>query len=151
MSSIKNDHDFASALNHLNLEQQRVIASCFVKNVLALSDDTRLYSVIEAAAHNGDLEAAFKTAKRDSLDAHARCGAEGDWNDQAGYFVARGAQAAVEPQVRSTGKNPAWKAAMQCRMARTCTAAESDEDSHDMETGAQYLLLTDYLEQEKNP
>lgn len=151
MSVINSDMGFRQLLDALSLEQQREIGSRFVKNVLSLSEDPRLGSVVEAGAHGGDLESAFKTAKRASLDAHARCGAEGDWSDQAGYFVARGAQALVEPQVRSAGKNPAWKAAMQCRMARTCLAADSDEDSHDMETGAQYQLLSDYLEQVNNP
>jgi hypothetical protein len=65
--------------------------------------------------------------------------------------VARGVEAIVEPQIRTAGKNPAWKAAMQCRMARTCLASESDEDTHDLETGAQYQLLNDYLEKVNNP
>ncbi len=146
MSMVTNDVEFRERLDGLELEQQRVVASRFVRNVLSLSEDPRLQSVVEAAATGGDLEGAFKSAKRASLDAHARCGTEGDWNDQAGYFVARAAQAAVEPVVRTVGKSPAWKAALQCRMARTCLAAESDEDSHDLETGAQYQLLNDYLE-----
>lgn len=151
MSTINSDTRFREALEALPLERQREIASRLVKNVLSLSDDPRLGAVVEAAAHGGDLDTAFKTAKRVSLDAHARCGTEGDWNDQAGYFVARGAQAAVEPVVRTAGKNLAWKAAMQCRMARTCLAAELDEDSHDMETGAQYQLLSDFLDEIKHP
>jgi len=110
-----------------------------------LSGDSRLQQVIDAVEVGTDLATAFKSAKRVSLEAHARCGSEGDWNEQAGYFVARAAQAAVEPQVRTAGKNPAWKAAMQCRMARTCLASDSDEDTHDLETGAQHQLLTDYL------
>lgn len=146
MSTITSDARFRQLLDELPLEQQRLIASRFVESVLDLSGDTRLPAVVAAAASSSNLEVAFKTARKVSLDAHARCGSEGDWSDQAGYFVARGAQAAVEPQVRTAGKNPAWKAAMQCRMARTCLAAETDEDSHDMETGAQYQLLNDYLE-----
>jgi len=31
-------------------------------------------------------------------------------------------------------------------MARTCLAAESDEDSHDDESRAQYQILTSYLD-----
>ncbi len=151
MSRIKSDSEFRQTLDGLSLEQQRTIAARFVENVLDLSGDVRLPAVVAAAASSGDLETAFKTAKKVSLEAHARCGSEGDWNDQAGYFVARGAQAAVEPQVRTAGKNPAWKAAIQCRMARTCLAAEVDEDSHDMETGAQYQLLSDYLDEIKHP
>ncbi|MBT3309769.1 MAG: hypothetical protein HOL04_00565 [Gammaproteobacteria bacterium] len=145
MSTISNDTEFRQALDALSLEQQRTVASRFVQNVLSLSGDSRLQQVIDAVEVGTDLATAFKSAKRVSLEAHARCGSEGDWNEQAGYFVARAAQAAVEPQVRTAGKNPAWKAAMQCRMARTCLASDSDEDTHDLETGAQHQLLTDYL------
>jgi len=145
MSTISNDTEFRQALDALSLEQQRTVASRFVQNVLSLSGDSRLHQVIDAVEVGTDLATAFKSAKRVSLEAHARCGSEGDWNEQAGYFVARAAQAAVEPQVRTAGKNPAWKAAMQCRMARTCLASDSDEDTHDLETGAQHQLLTDYL------
>ena len=145
MSTISNDTEFRQALDALSLEQQRTVASRFVQNVLSLSGDSRLQQVIDAVEVGTDLATAFKSAKRVSLEAHARCGSEGDWNEQAGYFVARAAQAAVEPQVRPAGKNPAWKAAMQCRMARTCLASDSDEDTHDLETGAQHQLLTDYL------
>lgn len=145
MSTISNDTEFRQALDALSLEQQRTVASRFVQNVLSLSGDSRLQQVIDAVEVGTDLATAFKSAKRVSLEAHARCGSEGDWNEQAGYFVARAAQAAVEPQGRTAGKNPAWKAAMQCRMARTCLASDSDEDTHDLETGAQHQLLTDYL------
>jgi hypothetical protein len=86
---------------------------------------------------------AIKTA---SLEAHTRCGADGEWNDQAGYFVARAAEACIEPQVLSQGKGPAWKAAMMARMARTCLAADSDQDAHDSESQAQYHILNSYLD-----
>jgi hypothetical protein len=151
MTAISSDLEFRQALDQMDEVEQRAIAARFVENVLSLSSDQRLQQVAAAAASNTDLDAAFRVAKKASLEAHTRCGTEGDWNDQAGYFVARGAQAAVEPVVRSAGKNPAWKAAIQCRMARTCLAAESDEDTHDLETGAQYQLLSDYLEQINNP
>ena len=142
---INNDTEFRQALNGMDLEQQRVMAACFAENVLSLSDDDRIQGVVSTVIEGREIEDAFKSAKAASLEAHARCGAEGDWNDQAGYFVARAAQAAVEPQVRTGGKNPAWKAAMQARMARTCLASEEGEDSHDRETVAQYKILNDYL------
>ena len=151
MNTISSDMEFRQALEALSLEQQRYVGARFVTNVLSLSEDARLQQVVEAATSEGDLESAFKIAKRASLEAHTRCGTEGDWNDQAGYFVARGVEAIVEPQIRTAGKNPAWKAAMQCRMARPCLASESDEDTHDLETGAQYQLLNDYLEKVNNP
>jgi len=142
---INNDTEFRQALDELDLAQQRVIAACFTENVLTLTTDERPKRVVNSVIDGQEIEEAFKLAKAASLEAHARCGTEGDWSDQAGYFVARAAQAAVEPQVRSGGKNPAWKAAMQARMARTCLASEAEEDSHDRETIAQYHILNDYL------
>lgn len=142
---INNDTQFRQALDGLDLHQQRVMAACFTENVLPLTDDERPGRVVSTIIEGREIEGVFKVAKAASLEAHARCGAEGDWNDQAGYFVARAAQAAVEPQVRTGGKNPAWKAAMQARMARTCLASEAGEDSHDRETVAQYNILNDYL------
>ena len=147
--SINNDSDFRQALDGLSLERQRVVGSLFVKSVLELSDDPRVAQSLQAATEPdiGDEALGFarRTAKTASLDAHARCGADGEWTDQAGYFVARAVEACLEPEGRSGGKGPAWKAAMSARMARTCLAAESEEDSHDVESQAQYQILTSYL------
>ena len=60
--------------------------------------------------------------------------------------MARAAEACVEPEGRSQGKGPAWKAAMSARMARTCLAADGEEDSHDSESQAQYNILKSYLD-----
>ncbi len=149
MNEISNDTEFRDALDSLSPAEQRALAVRLVENVLSLSTDKRLSEVLKSAADTeaspAALAAAFKEAKVASLEAHARCGAEGDWNDQAGYFVARAAQACIETQVQSGGKNPAWKAAMNCRMARTCLASESEEDSHNSESQAQYEILGNYL------
>jgi hypothetical protein len=148
--SISNDNEFRKALDDLGLEQQRVVGSLFVNSVLELSDDPRVAQSLQAATDTeiGDaaLSLARRTIKAASLDAHARCGADGEWTDQAGYFVARAAEACLEPEGRSGGKGPAWKAAMSARMARTCLAADGEEDSHDAESQAQYQILTSYLD-----
>jgi len=151
MSTISNDQEFRAALNALSLDRQRAVGALFVENVRQLSGDRRIGQAIAAARDSAlseeDLNAARRGAKAASLEAHTRCGADGEWSDQAGYFVARAAEACVEPVVRSKGKNPAWKAAMSARMARTCLAADSDEDSHDSESAAQYKILTSYLDE----
>ena len=148
--NISNDGEFRDALAGLNLQQQRVVGSQFVKHVLELSDDPRVAQSLQAATDTEIGEAALSLVRRSvkaaSLDAHTRCGADGEWTDQAGYFVARAAEACLEPEERSGSKGPAWKAAMSARMARTCLAAESDEDSHDVESRAQYQILTSYLD-----
>ncbi len=150
MSSISNDKAFRAALDALSLDQQRAVGALFVENVVALNNDDRVARALAAARDAAISDEAMNMIRRGikaaSLEAHTRCGADGEWNDQAGYFVARAAEACVEPQVRSQAKGPAWKAAMSARMARTCLAADSDEDSHDSESQAQYKILSSYLD-----
>lgn len=150
MSTISNDSQFRDALNRLTLAQQRAVGARFVENVLSLSSDPRVAQVL-AVAKDADPSAdtvnlARRSIKAASLEAHTRCGSDGEWSDQAGYFVARAAEACLEPEGRSQGKGPAWKAAMSARMARTCLAADSDQDSHDSESQAQYNILISYLD-----
>jgi hypothetical protein len=154
MSSIANDTEMREAIAALALPAQRVLAARFVDHVLALSKDARLKRVLDTAADAdaGDeaLAGAYRTAKAAALDAHARCGADGEWIDQAGYFVARAAEATVAPQVRSHSRGPAWQAAMSARMARTCLSSSTEEDTHDQESQAQYRILADYLTEVSN-
>ena len=149
MQEITNDKEFSETLDNLSMEQQRAVGALFVENVLKLSDDPRVAKALEAAKDTEIDEDTLNLARRNikaaSLEAHTRCGAEGEWLDQAGYFVARAAEACVEPQVRSKGKGPAWKAATNARMARTCLASDTGEDAHGNERNAQYKILTDYL------
>lgn len=150
MSSVSNDKQFRDALNGLNPQQQRIVGALFVESVLGLSEDPRVARSLIAAKDMEPGEEALILARRSvkaaSLEAHTRCGADGEWTDQAGYFVARAAEACLEPEGRSQGKGAAWKAAMSARMARTCLAADSDEDAHDTESQAQYQILTSYLD-----
>lgn len=154
MSSITNDSEMRQAVDALAAPAQRVLAARFVANVLSLSDDSRLQRVLDTAARpdagEDELADAYRAAKAAALEAHARCGADGEWIDQAGYFVARAAEAAVAPQIRSYAKGPAWQAAMSARMARTCLAGEADEDTHDQESQAQYRILSEYLTEASN-
>ena len=150
MSSITNDSEFRTALDALGDQQQRAVGALFVENVISLNDDDRVAQAL-AAARDPEISEDVVTMVRHaikaaSLEAHARCGSDGKWTDQASYFVARAAEACVEPEGRSQGKGPGWKAAMSARMAKTCLAAESDEDAHDSESQAQYQILTSYLD-----
>ena len=149
MVSISNDSEFRDALESLDINQQRAVAAIFVDNVIELTDDARVTKAVAVARDAEASEDAVALARRGvkaaSLEAHTRCGSDGEWTDQAAYFVARAAEACLEPEGRS-GKGPAWKAAMSARMARTCLAAESDEDSHDSESHAQYQILSSYLD-----
>lgn len=151
MNQINNDTEFKQALQKLDAAQQRGVAAVFVEHVLSLSDDERIKRAIKVAsdssASDGEIADALKSARAATMDSSTRCGAEGNWTDQAGYFVARAAVAAVTPPAQSTSAGPAWQAAMSCRMARTSILIDDDSDevqSHS-ESEWQYQALSDYL------
>lgn len=149
MSQINNDTEFKQALQQLDSLQQRIVAAKFVEHVLTLSNDERLSSVVKLAADSNaseyELSNALKSAKAATMESHTRCGSEGNWSDQAGYFVARAAVAAVTPQAQSKAGGPAWQAAMSCRMAQTSMLIDSDDETL---TGNewQYEILSNYLD-----
>lgn len=148
MSEITNDTEFRKALDGLGLDEQRKIGADFVEQVLSLNDDARVKQAIEVARGGGSdelLQTAFKSAKRASIDSHARCGSEGDWAEQAAYFVARAATACVAPEGQSKTENVAWLAAVNSRMARTCQSIDAAADAAGQESARQYGLLADYL------
>ncbi len=150
MSEISNDTDFRDALESLDDVQQRQVAALFVQHVLHLSEDKRLERVIKTVAEAdvmpGELASALKTAHAATFDSHARCGAEGHWSDQAGYFVARAAVAATTPTAHARVGGPSWQAAMSARMAHTSMLIENaSNQSARTECEWQYQSLSDYL------
>jgi hypothetical protein len=148
MNPIHNDTEFKQALQSLDHTQQRLVAALFVEHVLPLSHDSRLEHVIHSAknshASDDELSTALKSARAVTFDCHTRCGAEGNWTDQAGYFVARAAVAAVTPQAQSKSGGPAWQAAMSSRMAQTSMLIDCDNE---IPTGNewQYDILSNFL------
>ncbi|MBT3348338.1 MAG: hypothetical protein HOM84_06765 [Thiotrichales bacterium] len=149
MKEISNDSEFKKVIDELTLEQQREVGTRFVHNVLQRSENLRVEGIIAAVSAKDQtgnvLSAAYRDARDVSLKAHTRCDSECNWNEQASYFIARAAEACVEPKKRSHGKNPAWKAAMHCRMARTCIVAEQGDESNHSESELQYEILKSYL------
>lgn len=150
MSQISNDAEFKQALNSLNVTQQRILAAKFVEHVLALSNDKRLKQVVHAAmeedASQHELSMVQKLAMAATVDHHARCGADGNWTEQAGYFVGRAAIAALSKAPSST-TNPAWIAAMSCRMALTSATIDDEGSavSTHSEVDWQYQLLPQFI------
>jgi len=148
MKQISNDADFKQSLQSLSYDQQRIVATQFVEHVLALCTDDRLKRVVDTGlnekATQDDLSNALKSAKSITFDCHTRCGAEGNWSEQAGYFVARAAIAALTPEPQSKSGGPAWQAAMSSRMAQT--SVQIDSDSSDLTDNKwQYKILSDFL------
>lgn len=152
MGSITNDAEFKQTLQGLDAAAQRVIAAKFVEHVLALSDDDRIKRVVKVAldssASAAEISDALKVAKSAIMDSSTRCGAEGNWTDQAGYFVARAAVAVTTPQAQSQSGSSAWQAAMSCRMARTSMLIDADtaDALSNSENEWQYDLVSNYLQ-----
>jgi len=149
MSQITNDTEFKRAIKDLDASRQRLIAARFVEHVLPLSTDERIARVVKVAADNeasaDELSNALRTAKAATFDSHTRCGSEGNWTEQAGYFVSRAAVAALTPCEQCSSGSPAWQAAMSSRMARTSMQIDADDMSTSNESEQQYQILSDYL------
>jgi hypothetical protein len=146
--TINNDRDFNAALSKLPRAGQRQVGARFAESVLALSQDVRVKNAIDAAKRtdisDDELDAAYKAAKKASVDSFTQCGKECDWISQAGHFVAQSALACLEP-----GGNPAWDAAMHARMARTSESIATGIGTDNAEAAAQYRILEKYVAERK--
>jgi hypothetical protein len=150
MASISNDHDLREALNGLSAIQQRVLGAKLTESVIHLCKDDRIRRALAVAnnpdASDEELEDALKAAKSYASKTYTDCGTDTNWLSQADHFVAAAAAAALTPVERLAGKtNPAWKAAMQARMAKNCEMMESEEVAPDSESERQYRIVNDLL------
>ena len=149
MTRVSNDAEFRTVLDGLDPARQRQVAARFVENVLALCSDERIARVVEVAGNSeageDELAEALKTARATTFACHTRCGSEGDWSEQAGYFVARAATAALTP-VAQMPSGPAWQAALSSRMAQTSKSIVTGDDTAGQEGEQQYRILSEFLE-----
>ena len=149
MTRISNDTEFRTALDALDPARQRLVAARFVENVLALCSDERIARVLRVAGNSeageDEFAEALKTARATTFDCHTRCGSEGDWSEQEGYFVARAATAALTP-VAQMPSGPAWQAALSSRMAQTSKAIVTGDDTAGQEAEQQYRILSEFLD-----
>ena len=149
MTRISNDTEFRKALDGLDPARQRLVAARFVENVIALCSDERIARVIQVGgnseASESELAEALKTARATTFDCHTRCGSEGDWTEQEGYFVARAAVAALTP-VGQMPSGPAWQAALSSRMAQTSRSIVTGDDTAGQEANQQYRILSEFLD-----
>lgn len=145
--SINNDLELKAALGALSPRQRRQAAALLVRQVLDLTDDTRVRSGLDLAERDnaGDAEFAAAAAAVNSarVASYTQCGRDTNWACQAGHFVARAAQECVKPEV---GTDDAWQAAMQARMARICQHIATGEGTSNREAEAQYRTLDSYLQ-----
>ncbi len=149
MTQVTNDTEFRKALESLDSTRQRLVAARFVENVLVLCSDQRIAHINQIAGNSDASEAeladALKAARATTFDCHTRCGSEGDWSEQAGYFVARAATAALTP-IGQMPSGPAWQAALSSRMAQTSRSIVTGDDTAGKEGHQQYRILSEFLD-----
>jgi len=150
MAKISNDHDLRTSLNDLSAEQQRILGAAFAKGVIHLCRDERVRRAVETALHPSASEAeltdAYRAAKAYATKTYTDCGKDTDWLAQADHFVAASAAAALTPPAQLPEKtNPAWKAAVQARMAKNCEMMEEDEGETESEAERQYRVAGEAL------
>jgi len=150
MAKISNDAAMRDAITRLDVGAQRRLGARFVNSVKDLTTNPDLLRTIDAAmeadAPIATLEAAYRTAKGISVATYTACGHEADWLAQAEHFVSAACAAALAPASAGNDRGPAWRAAMQARIARTCAMIErTDDDGVDDEATRQYGIVEEFL------
>jgi hypothetical protein len=147
---ISSDQELRQALNRLSPSQQRQLGGLFIQNALSLCDESKIHRALRLAmdseASEADLEDAFHSAKAYAIQTYTECGRDTDWGKQAAHFVAAATACLANPHASEDEANPAWKAAMQVRMARSCVLIIGKGGSeYDDETRSQHRIASEYL------
>jgi hypothetical protein len=150
MTQIANDQQLRDALNALSPDQQRLMGAHFAESVMHLCLDDRVRRAATLALSSdpapSELGDAMKAAKSYAVKTYTECGKDTDWLKQADHFVAAAVTAALTPPDQLSAKtNPAWKAAVQARMAKNCELMETDEGEEETESDRQYKIASQYL------
>lgn len=162
MTQIHNDHALREALQTLAPDRQRLLGARFAQSVADLSTNARVNHAIQTAlrddADTGELEDAFKAARGHAMKTYTQCGKDTDWLAQADHFVAAAAAAALTPAptpeattkttpsgLTTERQNPAWRAAVQARMASNCALMEADDVTAQTEAERQYAIANAFF------
>ena len=150
MPKIQNDLELRDAVKALGPERQRLLGARFAQGVASLLGDERVRRAIDTAlradAAPGELEDAYRAAKGYATRTYTDCGKDTDWLAQADHFVAAAVAAALTPEAQlAERQNPAWKAAVQARMAVNCAMMESEEVAQVSEAERQYAIANAFF------
>jgi hypothetical protein len=157
------DHKkFTETLNSMPVGQQRRIAAKFIEKVLDLADERCLDNIVKLFSkpeiEADDLEQAYRRARSIYVDTHPHSDlSELNFDHQAKHFVAEACMTCVAPLYHEAKIcHLAQKVAMYCRLARTCSSMNHDEDLTDFSKAEeatrrsveeQYAILQDFLAQ----
>lgn len=150
MPHITNDRELRTALDSLSIEDQRTIGLLFAGNIKIPKMNPALQKALELAmdSDNGEheREMAYKTAKSVVASTYTACGRDTDWEAQAEHFIAAACSAALAPETQQMpAANPAWKSAVQSRMANNCLMMESALSEVRNEAQNQYQICEEFL------
>jgi len=161
MSKITTNEGFVNALSSLSLQQQRLVAALFIKNVLDLTQDNHIIHAQSTAAtidaKAKDLLDAYHSVHTSYVKTNPRSGLNAlDWEKQAEHFVAEACMTCLAPTYPESSKHHlAQIVSMYCLMARTCASINHDGDYPTFETSEevikrevdeQYRIVSDFLE-----
>ena len=160
MSEVKGHKSFQKALSGLTVARQRQIGARFIAHVLDLTDEPRLKDAQQIAAKPGitaeELVDSYHSVHAIYIQTHPRSDlSELDYTKQAVHFIAEACLMCLSPTYSEAKIHRiAEKAAMYCRMARTCASIMHDEDQPDLgdtekalqqEIETQYALVNEFL------
>jgi GTP1/Obg family GTP-binding protein len=148
-------------MSALSVAQQRQLGARFIAHVLDLTDDRRLHEIQETLA-KPDLSAetlldTYHRVHAIYVQTHPRSDlSEVDYTKQAVHFITEAYLICLSPTYsESKVHRIAEKAAMYCRMARTCANIQHDVDMPELndtakalqqEIEAQYATLSEFLQ-----
>jgi len=160
---INSRQTFQQLLADLPVQQQRQVGARFVGNVLGLTQDPRFRNCVTLLARSGlsaqELVDGYHSIHAVNVATHPRSDlSELNYALQAEHFVAEACLVCLSPVYEETRKHHlAEKAAMYCRMARTCAAINHDEERPCLsaaenllaqEIQDQYKILSGFLNQQ---
>ena len=160
MSEVIGYKSFQDALSALPVSQQRQVGARFIEHVLDLTDEPRLRDAQLMAAKSGvtaeELVDAFHSVHAIYSKTHPRSDlSELDYTKQAVHFIAEACLVCLSPTYQEAKiQRIAEKAAMYCRMARTCASIMHDADHPTLgetekalqgEINAQYRIINEFL------
>jgi len=161
VDKITSNQAFKKALSSLSLAQQRQVGARFIANVLDLTDGSCTKHAQSIAEKDDvtaeELEYAYCAVHSLYVATHPRSGlSELDFRKQAAHFVAEACMVCLAPTYDEYRiPHLAEKVAMYCRMARTCSRIQHEEEypkfvdaeeSLKKEIDAQYQILSEFLE-----
>jgi len=148
VARISNDGDFRTALGSLSTSQQRRVGADFVTRVMYLLDNARLRNALATAqrveASEDEIRDAQRIARGIAVESYTVCGEDGDWRQQAGHFVAAATTACLAPE--GANSRIGWAAAMNARMAKTCSDIANGTSEAHTAAEDQYAILERFLQ-----